>query len=734
MDVTSPQIVDDVSAGSAARAKRANNACRRCRERKVRCSGIQPCQPCANRQERCIYGPEDRKIMVSEKYLAELRRRAADSSPEPPPPAKRPCLSSRGTQTQMQTQPRNAAEPEDDRFSHDKTRHGVVGDKGEESRGFPALSNPLSCGPSEFVTDPHGRRRFLGPSSTWAYSQQVMHMMRHFINHVNTPEVPLNIDGCAFTVDSPALEPNGPLSMGQLPSLDFSLYLINTVKFRLGQLYHLFDERIFSPQLYEFYAREPRHEPLPESRLWYIQYLLLMALGKAFLYGFNDGRPTGMNLMPRALELLPDTVALYQDPILSVEILCCLGLYLQSLDHRNSAYAYIGLAMRVALSQGLHREMVRGDRTDAEVQRNCAAWWTVYILDRKFSSLMGAPTSIQDEDITVGLPYSADNTHTEKALRLHVTMSRLLATVVDSVYGVDGKLGPSFLKKVQRVLRSMAAMAPELEQAFEITLDGSVPISRVAATLNLYYHQCVVLATRPLLICLLRDSLEQQTAVYHTRRDISEPIKALLKTSQESAHKSLSILTAVESQQLLDTFLPFDLESTFSCAFVISLMSAIPSIPVNDVNYAAKSFALLDNMIKRGNTVAQYRKEELGKLLRFFEVMQVDSTKPPAPTNNSNLANSSDTLYPPISPFTTSVQMPEPLAQPLLTLNGLSPDNMLSVAGLLDWAPGGDLADYAFSTEWLWTAHEGTPPAAMNASPGPALSIYQKGLLLIPNQ
>lgn len=58
-----------------------------------------------------------------------------------------------------------------------------------------------------------------------------------------------------------------------------------------------------------------------------------------------------------------------------------------------------------------------------------------------------------------------------------------------AIYGVDGKVGPSFLKNMQTVLRSMAALVPELERMFEVKLDSSRPISRVAATLNLYYHQ-----------------------------------------------------------------------------------------------------------------------------------------------------------------------------------------------------------------------------------------------------
>lgn len=58
-----------------------------------------------------------------------------------------------------------------------------------------------------------------------------------------------------------------------------------------------------------------------------------------------------------------------------------------------------------------------------------------------------------------------------------------------AVYGVDGKLDPSFLKNVQEVLRDMARLAPQLTAGFEFKLNNSEPASRVSATLNLCYHQ-----------------------------------------------------------------------------------------------------------------------------------------------------------------------------------------------------------------------------------------------------
>lgn len=188
----------------------------------------------------------------------------------------------------------------------------------------------------------HSRAGWLGPSSTWAYSRQVLNMIQGHLGQHESPEVPLNVDAQAFKLDWPSSRDITDPATVDLPSLDYALYLTNTVKFHLGQTYHLFDEERFMTGLYDFYKRGLKPEPTADARLWYIQFLLIMAFGKALLVPGNpEQTPPGSGLVTRALELLPDVHGLYQDAVLSVEILCCLALYLQSVDHRNSAYNYV---------------------------------------------------------------------------------------------------------------------------------------------------------------------------------------------------------------------------------------------------------------------------------------------------------------------------------------------------------------------------------------------------------
>ncbi|CCT66548.1 related to positive activator of transcription [Fusarium fujikuroi IMI 58289] len=501
-------------------------ACLQCRERKVRCSGTCPYANCTRRSTDCVFEQEDRKIVVSENLLNDLKRKAQDWD-------------------EAQKQKRNKTSADT------STNENIVGEASPQQPGLrtsaddglPQMINPLLTPLSKFVVDHRGRKRFLGPSSTWAYSHHVMGMIREYVGHELSPEVPLNHDGVAFNIELPSKKQTDlVVNIEGLPSLDYALYLTNTVKFHIVQTYHLFDEQKFMPALHSLYNDGPLLVTAG-NRMWYVQYFLIMAL---------------------AMELFPDTYGLYIDPILSIEVCCGLALYLQAVDHRNSAYVYLGMGLRIALSQGLHRDIAGDSADDAEVRRYRNAWWTLYILDRKFSSLMGAPSSVQDSDISVPILGDQTTPRRSSSLEIHIMLSRLKTKVLNTIYGIDGKFDVSFPKNTMSILRELAALGVKLNSAPDLKLDNQSPLSRVSATLNLCYHQ--------------------------------------------ASH---------------ELFLPFDLDHAFLAGFVLALISAIQSFPdaVSESSFELTR-NILDALIAGGNLPTRFRRQELERLHDMLHLIE----------------------------------------------------------------------------------------------------------------
>ena len=257
-----------------------------------------------------------------------------------------------------------------------------------------------------------------------------------------------------------------------LPTSDFALFLINTVKFRCGQLFHLFDEESFMQSFSKFHSNEHPKEPV--GALWYAHYLMILALGKALVVIFTSGtKPAGSDLFVEAMRMLPDVGLTHVEPIQSMEILCCAALYLQCLDKRKAAYNQVSLhdtctfvskladwtsrsaehcAPRLwravstsntkaidehpadwrSLFRTVHTNMSNRNLADSMRERCREIWWTIYILDSHMSALMGVPQSLSEHDVTAQLPEFAAHTSKSLALGIHVKLARATSSILQS--------------------------------------------------------------------------------------------------------------------------------------------------------------------------------------------------------------------------------------------------------------------------------------------------------------
>lgn len=234
-----------------------------------------------------------------------------------------------------------------------------------------------------------------------------------------------------------------------IPTKEYAIHLIHMVRFHCCQLFHLYDEREFMGYLDAFYARPPPSTPYArKERLWYIHFLLLLAFGKAFISRRCHGRrPPGAEFFTRAMELLPSTVTLLREPMMSVEILICLALYIHCLDYRMSAYNYvslyffslevavtehvwqIGQAIRLAMCNGMHGYVSPEQVGQDVAQRYQKIWSTVYVLDCEMTSWQGLPPSVNSEDVCTPLPTSLEDPRLASALAMRVKLSRVIARV-----------------------------------------------------------------------------------------------------------------------------------------------------------------------------------------------------------------------------------------------------------------------------------------------------------------
>lgn len=155
-------------------------------------------------------------------------------------------------------------------------------------------------------------------------------------------QAPLNLDGAAFRLrwqPKPLIDHN---DLRNLPAVDSASYLYSTVKFHLAELSSLIHEKSFMPEFERFQSN-----PLDtacNNRLWFIQYLFVIAFGKAFLAQpgpTSAVAPPGSEYAARAMALFPDVSQLHDASLLGIEVLALVALYFQSIDQRTVSFQYV---------------------------------------------------------------------------------------------------------------------------------------------------------------------------------------------------------------------------------------------------------------------------------------------------------------------------------------------------------------------------------------------------------
>ncbi|RTE78623.1 hypothetical protein BHE90_006885 [Fusarium euwallaceae] len=683
--------------------KRSPKACIRCRDQKIKCCGSQPCKQCDKRNLTCRFDEESRKVVVSRRYIDNLQQRLSQlehnaTQPIPsnvsPEQLRSPDMVDESLASSAGT---NRSSEHTLKDPTSTPSYGLIEPPRiqNDTEAKAPLINPLAFHTYDWVPGPKGQIVFMGTSSNWSFGRRVLTMTHERLTGTPLPIQNLHfggLDGKVYDLKwdgNRRVSSNDTLDPSILPAQDFALYLINSVKFHCGWLFNLFEEDRFMEHFRLFHERPTEYPRV--APLWYVHYLLILAFGKAFVVqSTKSRRPPGGELFVQAMKLMPDFTFFEVDPVEQMQVLCCAALYLQCVDYLTQAYRLVCSALRHSLEHGMHTEMQSHSLDDNYVQRCRTIWWTVYILERQMVSQMGLPIGISDETISTRFPTFPRQPEKLEALKIQVSFCRVLAKIDQTVYGLEGKLDSRYLGATQAVLRSIATVTEQLNRSFEIHAnEGMAGVSRSSAHLHLLQHQCIILTTRPLLYTFLLSRLGHlEVALMHWLQ--SESVKGLVQMCTESAQQILRILASLSDQGLLETFLRFDLDATFTATIVLLMAAAIDSSLLQDhTPWSQRAYAIFDEMSRRGNLVSEMLASELKQLeglLSKFLVKDHESRLAPSTHGRSTprQADDMDTSTVNVADYSDSFNL-ETADDLGLGLNyELSAEQLMNVADSLD--------------------------------------------------
>ncbi|OHW96112.1 C6 transcription factor [Colletotrichum incanum] len=450
----------------------------------------------------------------------------------------------------------------------------------------------------------------------------------------------------------------------RLPPIDIARRLFAAQYTYIGTIFAFTDPKAeFDQALIEAY-RGPPDPSDREACLSYAKVLIILAFGQ--LYSVNqwvDFRgPPGFDYFTHALNLLPDTHE--EGSILCVETLALIGYFMQNMNRRDAAFLYTGMALRMAISLGLHHEIgfsavqnsLQGQEAklstldDATREHRRRVWWSVYSLDRILSVKSGNPITIQDEDIGVDLP-SRLPTEAEYCpavvLRHYTELSRILGEIHNTIYRKTSKTAPKSGKRlmtsVQSIVLSLSKWNRDLPD--ELRFDPArLSISRESVSTFAHYYQCINMTARPLLFHVVQKRLQRIRSSDdpgEKERDwkvgLSQTTVRVIEMCIGAAQDSINIMTVAAQRDLVATYGYMDGEHVFSASIVLVMVCV--AFPTDSSSTLAMNAGLdlLKGMGERGNSYMGARYELLANLRSAVMLGMNTQLEPltPFPTNFS---------------------------------------------------------------------------------------------------
>ncbi|KAE8144834.1 hypothetical protein BDV25DRAFT_134320 [Aspergillus avenaceus] len=132
----------------------------------------------------------------------------------------------------------------------------------------------------------------------------------------------------------------------------------------------------------------------------------------------------GLTFYQFASKLVPDILATVS--IRSVQACLLIGTYLLPLDTAGLCYTYFGLALKMAIQNGMHRKYQGEGLSPRMIEVRNRVFWTAYTIEKRVSILHGRPVSLSDADVDAAMPVDFPDLNLAGHVSNHTNMVTLI--------------------------------------------------------------------------------------------------------------------------------------------------------------------------------------------------------------------------------------------------------------------------------------------------------------------
>ncbi|CAG8364854.1 unnamed protein product [Penicillium salamii] len=132
----------------------------------------------------------------------------------------------------------------------------------------------------------------------------------------------------------------------------------------------------------------------------------------------------GLTFYQFASKLLPDIIATAS--VRSVQACLLIGTYLLPLDTSGLCYTYFGLALKLAIQNGMHRRYHGEGLSPRMIEVRNRVFWTAFTIEKRISILHGRPSSLSDPEVDGPLPVDFPGLMPASQISNHTNMVALI--------------------------------------------------------------------------------------------------------------------------------------------------------------------------------------------------------------------------------------------------------------------------------------------------------------------
>ncbi|KAK4922725.1 hypothetical protein LTR66_016577, partial [Elasticomyces elasticus] len=228
----------------------------------------------------------------------------------------------------------------------------------------------------------------------------------------------------------------------------------------------------------------------------------------------------------------------------------------------------------------------------------------------RLSSGLGLAAGADERQLCIELPRHAAGFQSPVALAINVRIARVTDDIMSTLYGNKSITQLELVEKIQHSLQELHDTARSFPTP--LVLDFSRPLqwaTRTGASLYLMLFQAIILCTRPILLQRARSVAEHQETQPLDR--MPEVLNRLCDTCNEAATRSLAILATLRRQQTIPRYGFFDLDATFSAAFVLVVVGFSDKSQTQPPPALYQAFKVLQFLAQSGNLAAERRLHDI---------------------------------------------------------------------------------------------------------------------------